>query len=313
MGTGPFAVPTFDRLVCEHDVLLIVTRPIPPAQGKRKAPANPVREHFVAGDIPLMEPQSVNDPQVIEQLAALGPDVLVVCDYGQILSAQTLQSSRLGGINLHGSLLPKYRGAAPVNWAIWNGDSETGVTVIHMSPRLDAGPCLAQVATPIGREEDAGQLEQRLAQLGVEPVLQALEMLANWDGQTPIGEVQDPALASKAPRLKKSDGLIDWSQSAGQISNQVRALSPWPGTYTQWLRDKGEVRLILRKVSVSDQTAPPGARPGQVVACEDGRLILATGSGCLEVHQVQPAGKRVMPIGEFLRGYPTQCGHVPVR
>ena len=174
----------------------------------------------------------------MEQLRELNSDLLVVCDFGQILSSQALSVARLGGINLHGSLLPKYRGAAPVNRAIWNGEEETGVTVLHMTPRLDAGPSLGRKSTAILPDENAGQLEQRLSKLGVDAVAESLTLLQQWDGTSPIGQVQDPGLATNSPRLSKADGRVDWTQSAQRISNQVRALNPWPGTFTAWRRPK---------------------------------------------------------------------------
>ncbi len=311
MGTGPFAVPTFQSLLhSEHEVVAVVTRPVPPARGRRKGPVNPVREMELNVDVPVLDPMDVNAPEVQPQLAEFRSDVLVVCDYGQILSNDTLAVTRLGGINLHGSLLPKYRGAAPVNWAIWHGEQESGVTVIHMTPRLDAGPCLVQATTPIDPEEDAEQLEKRLAQLGVEPVRVALAMLEAWDGQSELGVVQDKGQVIRAPRLKKTDGLVDWSRTARQITNQVRALKPWPGSFTEWQRADGEpLRLILDGVEeVAFETDQPTATAGEVVGRTDHRLLIATGNGVLALLRVKPAGKRVLDIAEFLRGYPVQVG-----
>lgn len=310
MGTGPFAVPTFDWLArSPHEISVVVTRPVPDKPGRRKGAANPVLDAFTTRGIPILSPPDVNDSKVIAQLRQLAPDLLVVCDYGQILSRECLTVARLGGVNLHGSLLPKYRGAAPVNWAIWNGDAETGVTVIHMSPRLDSGPCLVQRSTPIAPDEDAVQLESRLAELGVAAVSEALAMLESWDGHTPLGVVQDPAHATQAPRLKKSDGNVDWAESAVRICNQVRALRPWPGTFTSWPRAKGPLRLILQKVSVaSGHSELPPAEPGCIVESSEDRLVVATGDGFLALHEVQPAGKRVLTIREFLRGYPAAPG-----
>ena len=310
MGTGPFAVPTFNALASSrHDVVAVVTRSVPPALGRRKGPANPVRDLFAARDIPLLSPENANDSAFCRKLGELGPELLVVSDFGQILSREMLAVACYGGINLHGSLLPKYRGAAPINWALWNGDTETGVTVIHMTPRLDAGPNLTMARTPIVPDEDAVQLEGRLAQLGIEPVMQAIDLLAQWDGKSPIGQMQDPAQATKAPRLNKSDGQVDWSQPARRIYNQVRALQPWPGTYTQWLRAKGPLRLILDQVSVITDPPPcPSSSAGQVVQSEGDELWIAAGKGALAIRQVHPAGKRAMSVREFLRGYPVQVG-----
>jgi methionyl-tRNA formyltransferase len=230
--------------------------------------------------------------------------LLIVADYGQILSPETLAVAPLGGINLHGSLLPKYRGAAPINWALYQGERETGVTVIHMTPRIDAGPCLAQAATPIDAEETAVELEARLAELGAPLVCGAIDDLqAGRAAALP----QDPAQATSAPRLKKTDGEVDWSRPAAAIKNQVRAMEPWPKTYTWWLRRGGEpMRLILGRVTVIDESAD--APPGTVVRSDGNELVVATGEGLLKITQLQPAGKRLLSAEEFLRGYPLTAG-----
>ncbi len=310
MGTGPFAVPTFESLLeSEHEVVVLVTRPTPPARSRSKTPANPMREVADARGIEVLSPDDVNSEAARSQLSSLRPDLYVVCDYGQILSPEALSIPPLGGINLHGSLLPKYRGAAPVHWAILNGDQETGITVIHMTPKLDGGPVLTVRTTPIGDCETMEELEPRLAILGVEPVHEAIEMLANWDRSSPIGSPQDPALACRAPRLKKSDGAVDWTLSATRIFNQFRALKPWPGTFTHWQRPNGQkLRLLLDEIAVVDETVPDGAEPGSVLASDSQRFEVATGEGRLSLRKVQPAGKRLMTIDEFLRGHPIPVG-----
>jgi methionyl-tRNA formyltransferase len=247
-------------------------------------------------------------------LAGLNPDLFIVCDYGQILSRDTLALARLGGINLHGSLLPKYRGAAPIQWAIYHGETVTGVTVIHMTPRLDAGPCLVQKRMQIGPDETAMDLEPRLAELGVSAVLEAIELLES--GRAGAAIPQDPKLASKAPRLKKTDGLVDWSRSALEIRNQVRAFQPWPKTYTFWRRREGEpLRLIFEDVAVAADevvkvTLGGHSRPapGTVICADRQSLMILCGQGALLPQIVQPAGKRSMSIGEFLRGHPVREG-----
>ena len=308
LGTGPFAVPTFAALLdAGHEVPALVTRPTPAARGREKAPLNPMRELAESRGIPVLAPESINTPEARQQLVELHPELLVVCDYGQILSSQSLGVAPLGGINLHGSLLPKYRGAAPVHWAILNGEKETGVTVIHMTPRLDGGPILSVRRTPIGPDETMPELESRLSQLGVDAVKEAISKLAAWDRTSPLGELQDPHQASKAPRLTKQDGAVDWSRSAEQIHNQVRALQPWPGTYTNWLRSSGEpLRLILVQV----RSAECGVRSesGTVLVSDGKQLVVATGDGALAIERIQPAGKRVMAVDEFLRGYALQVG-----
>ena len=306
MGTGPFAVPTFRSLFeSPHELCALVTRPSisGPTRDKTKSPPNLMRELAESRGLKVLSPSDVNLPESHRELAELRPDLFVVCDYGQILSPETLGIAPLGGINLHGSLLPKFRGAAPVQWAIWRGEQESGITVIHMTPGLDAGPSLVQRKTAIGSTETAAELEPRLAELGVEPVHEAIAMLAKWDRASQLGTAQDPAQATRARRLKKSDGEVIWTQTGEQILRQFRAVQPWPGLYTHLLRSENKpLRVILEKVEVV-----PGVgnqTPGTVIQSTDGRLIVATGGEALSIVKLQPAGKRVLEAAEFLRGYP---------
>lgn len=305
MGTGPFAVPSLEALYASpHEVLCLFTRPARPIHGKSQAEANPMRELALARGTRVHDPESINTPHCRAVLASYRPDVLVVCDYGQILKPEVLEIARHGGVNLHASLLPKYRGAAPINWAIYHGESETGDTVIHMSPRVDAGPAIARASTPIGPDETAAELEPRLAQLGAPLVLEAL---ATIEAGTALPIAQDPALATRAPRLTKEMGKVDWTRAATDLRNQVRALQPWPKTYTFWQRPSGEpLRVILDKVHVEPQATP--AEPGTVLEAQGERLVVATGAGGLRIEALQPAGKRVLSAGEFLRGYPVRPG-----
>ena len=315
MGTGPFAEPTF-RLLHEthHRIAALVTAPLRPLHGKAKAvmPVNGMRDLAHQYGIEIFDPEDVNRPESQDRLASYEADLMIVCDYGQILSAETLGAARLGGINLHGSLLPKYRGAAPINWAIYNGETHSGVTVIHMTPRVDAGPCIGQASTPIGPEENAVGLETRLREIGGWLIRRTVDMLeADQSESLP----QDASLASKAPRLKKSHGAIDWSRTSLQIKNHIRAMEPWPKCFTFWHhsgqhRPKGQpVRLIVGPLEVLDEPLVPiDAPPGQVLEAEGDRLVVKTGDGALLLGQVQPAGKRVMNIDEFLRGYHVAVG-----
>jgi methionyl-tRNA formyltransferase len=303
MGTGPFAVPTFQWLLdSNHAVVALITRPAR-STGARRPPPNPMREVAEPTGIEIHSPDNINDGASLSLLAGYAADLYVVCDYGQILSADALATSRLGGINLHASLLPRYRGAAPIHWALYHGESVTGVTVIHMTTRLDAGPCLVQQSTPIGPDEDAEQLELRLAKMGPQAVSRAIDMLAAWDGQSPLGVVQDMALATRAPRLKKNDGRVDWRRSADQIAHQVRAFHPWPGSYTLWLRDAAPLRIVLRRVH-ADSESIPDRPPGTVARVDAQHAWVACGEGTLRLDAVQPSGKTVIAIAEFLRGYP---------
>ncbi|HTU25533.1 MAG TPA: methionyl-tRNA formyltransferase [Pirellulales bacterium] len=306
MGTGPFAVPTFRRLLAsEHRVELLVTRPPRTLHGKQQADVNPMREVARAAGIPTFEPESVNTDAARDRLAAYQADLLVVCDYGQILKPDVIGTARLGGINLHASLLPKYRGAAPVQWAIYHGEKETGVSVFQLTPGIDAGPLLGVAAARIDPHQTAIELESWLSEIGGRLVLTTVAMLAAGTAK-PLP--QDKAHASRAPRLKKTDGQVDWSRPAAAIYDQIRALVPWPKTYTDWLRpDAAPLRLILDAAVPNNRASGP---PGTVLVAEGDQLIVAAGTGSLKIDRLQPAGKRVLSAGEFLRGYPVRPGHV---
>ncbi len=232
MGTGPFAAPTFRALYRDSARGGVAGDAAGASRaGPQGAAGKPVAaDRHVSMALPIYDPESINTDEARAELVRYRPELLIVADYGQILSPETLAVAPLGGINLHGSLLPKYRGAAPINWAIYHGERETGVTVIHMTPRIDAGPCLAQAATPIDPDETAVELETRLAELGRAAGRAQRSTICRPAALTPIP--QDKSQATRAPRLKKTDGQIDWSRPAAAIKNQVRALEPWPKTYT---------------------------------------------------------------------------------
>jgi methionyl-tRNA formyltransferase len=303
-GTGPFAVPTFRGLYdTPHTVAALVTGPI---RG-RLAPCTPMREVALEHGTPIFDPDNINTADARRELCRYDADLFVVCDYGQILTAETLSTARRGGINLHASLLPKYRGAAPINWALYHGDTETGVTVIHMTPKVDAGPCVAQARVAIGPDETAPELEVRLAEAGDWLVRRTLELFES----DRLEELpQDPALASRAPRLKKTDGLIDWRRPALAIKNQVRAMEPWPKSYTFLHRLAGgpALRLLLGPVQTLNTPHAEEIPPGTVLEASADRLQVAAGQGSVLLGSVQPAGKRVLSAAEFLRGYRVQKG-----
>jgi methionyl-tRNA formyltransferase len=225
---------------------------------------------------------------------------LVVADFGQILSTGTLATARLGGINAHASLLPKYRGAAPIVWAIYHGESETGVTIIHMTPRMDAGDMLAQRRVPISAEQTAGDLEPILADVAAELTLEAIGALETG---TAAPMPQDPALASRAPKVTKEHGRIRWDRSALEIHNQVRAMKPWPIAHTQRLAIAGDQGRWLIHRTAPLPNVSPNAEPGTIVGVERDRILVATGAGVLELLELQPAGKRPMDVATLLRGY----------
>ncbi len=274
-----------------------------PFKGRQNAPRPPMHSAAKELGIELWTPASVNLPESVERLQSLKADLLVVCDYGEILKPAALGTTRLGGVNLHGSLLPKYRGAAPVQWAVLNGDAETGNTVIQMTAGLDAGPCLAQQRVAIDPDETAGELEDRLANLGAQAVVAVINNLAAGTAE-PVE--QEHTAASKAPRLSKQDGLIDWAHSASAIKNRVLAMSPWPRAFSFWqIEGREPLRVAIDMVGIVDDTpaTPVVPAPGAVEIARDGRMVMGTGDGLLEIIRLQPAGKRVMTGEEFLRGY----------
>lgn len=320
MGTGPFAVPSLNRILEKgHDIPVVVTRPSIQSSSK-KTPERPVAQWAASQGLPLFEPASINSAEAISRLCDWRPDLLFVCDYGQILSADCIATSRLGGINLHGSLLPRHRGAAPVQWSLLSGDSRAGVSVIHITPRLDAGPILSVRSTEIRPDETAEQLEARLAEMGGLATLDAIAMLETWDGQSSIGQPQDRNLVTRAPRFAKSDGQLDFRLPADYLARLVRACQPWPGTYAelQW-PDGKRLRLIVRLARASPQNSQVESdlalSPGQVRVVDGqeaetlwpgaGKQLLAvqTGVGRLLISRLQPAGKREMEVADFLRGH----------
>jgi methionyl-tRNA formyltransferase len=312
MGTGPFAVPMFRVLLdTPHAIAALVTRPDHAPPGRRPPP-NPMRE--AAAGVPVLAPERVNDQDAVAALAALAPDLFVVCDYGQILSAPLLAVPRLGGINLHGSLLPRHRGAAPIQWAILEGDAVTGVSVIHMTPALDAGSVIAARPLPIGPHDTAADLEPRLAAIGAEAVVEAIDRLAAAvaAGTKPeeIGVPQDATRATRAPRLAKQDGVIDWSQPAARIERQRRALEPWPRAATFFTRGDGvRQRLVLADAEVAADPRAAAAPSGEVLDTAGGRIVVACGAGtALAITQVVPEGRRSMSAADFLRGSPLLPG-----
>jgi len=298
MGTGSFAEPTFRKLLSKPDVRVVglVTQPDKPTGrpgGSTRQTGTGLTQLARAAQVPVLQPEQMNHPEAVAALAALQPDLLVVAAYGQILKPAVIDLPRHGAINVHASLLPKYRGASPVARAIQQGEVETGVTIIRIRPGLDAGEMLAKVATPIGLHETTGELEARLADLGAELASEVVQ--AFFAGQAPQGEPQDPMQVTRAPKFQKTDGEIDWHAPALRIQAHIRAMQPWPTPYTYWQRPgKPPVRmLILKSEALSGYGEPGLVAPG---------LIVGTGRGRLRILELQPAGKKRMPAEEFLKG-----------
>jgi methionyl-tRNA formyltransferase len=311
MGTGPFAVPMFHALLqSSHTVAAVVTRPAHAPAGRRPPP-NPMRDAAAAAGVPILAPERINDPEAIAAIRAISPDLLVVCDYGQILSPAALAVAPYGGINLHGSLLPRHRGAAPVQWAILVGDAVTGASVIHMTPALDAGNVIAARETPIGPAETSPELEHRLAAMGVDAVLEAIDLLVASGPDSTPGVPQDTSRVTRAPRLAKADGVVDWSLPAARIERMRRALDPWPrtATFLHAGADRPPLRIVIEDVAVVDE--PAGAvgltattPPGTILSADDTGLVVVCGKGTrLVIRRLVPEGKRSMSAAEFLRGH----------
>ncbi len=302
LGTGSFALPTFQGLLdSRHEIVGLVTQPEKIGAGHHQH-RNPLKELALSRELPVFQPDKASAPGSLEVLATWQADLYAVAAYGQILSNKLLGLPRLGAINVHASILPKYRGASPIQHAVWHGEPETGITIFQIVRELDAGPVLAIERTPIDLHETSGELESRLSQLAVPVLLRVIEEL---DSGTSKPEAQDHSLATYARRLSKSDGQIDWRQSAEEIACLVRAMQPWPKAFSVWQCPSGSpLRIIVSEArAVAHEDA---ATPGTVMPSQSGQLLIKTGKGCLSIEQLQPDGKRVMPVSEFLRGHPIQ-------
>lgn len=308
MGTGIFAEPTFLALLQRPGLCVgLFTQPdrdTGVARGSTRQTGRGMKTIATEHGLPVFQPERINTPEGVDLLTRLQPDLCVIAAYGQILKPEVLAVPPLGCINVHASLLPKYRGAAPINWAIYHGETETGVTIFQLTTGVDTGDMLAQEAIPIGPEETAGEVEARLAPLGARLAMQVIDAFCTGTIQR---VKQDPTQASRAPKLKKEDGLIDWTRTASQVNAQVRAMHPWPTAYTYWHRaGTAPLRIIVHKTQISmRRTEEP---PGMLLPDSD-VLAVAVGAGeVLEVRELQPAGKARMTAADFLRGRRWQAG-----
>jgi len=292
MGTPPFAVPPFESLISAgHDLAAIVTRIDKPA-GRGKTITQPaVKLAAQVHRITVLQPRRVREPEFIEVLRSYQPDAIIVAAYGQILPTSILTLPKLGCINIHASLLPSYRGAAPINWAIINGEQQAGITIMQMDEGMDTGAILLQEAILVSPEDTAGTLTEKLSQLGSTMIVKALT-LAGSGGLTP--RTQDNSGATLAPLLKKTDGLIDWTGSANMIHNRIRGMNPWPGAYT--FLDSRMIKILR------SEAAGGSEEPGRLFQRDNNTLEAGTGSGMLRILDIQLEGKRPMSAGEFLRG-----------
>ena len=304
LGTGKLAEPVFEALCrSSHQVVGLVTQPDRSGPGSRKH-VNPLKEAAIARGLPVLQPDRIRNPDAVAELQALQPELFVVAAYGQILSKAILDMPRLGTINVHASLLPKYRGATPIHAAVLNGDAEAGVTIIQLVPQLDAGPMLGAVRTPIGPKETTGELESRLAALSVPLTLGVIRQL---DEGTAKPIEQDHAAATHVGKLTKVDGQIPWSKTAAQVECHIRGMQPWPGPFTSLIQDdKPPLRLQILEGTVVP--AAQTAAPATVIAVDANSFTVQCGDGGLRIDRVHPEAKRPMPTTDFLRGRPVTIG-----
>ena len=300
MGTPDFAVPPLRALLAApgFDVIGVVTQPDRPAGRGNTIQQSPIKQAALATNIPVIQPQKLREPGAVEQLQAWQPELIVVAAFGQILRQQVLDLPRYGCINVHASLLPRWRGAAPIQAAIRAGDTQTGITIMKMDAGLDTGPMLSQRGIPILPTDTGSTLHDKLAELGGPLLIETLEKYLRAE-ITP--QPQDESAQTYAPMLKKEEGAIDWTQPAEAIERQVRAFDPWPGTYTQW---NGQTLKILSGTVVSNRDAAPGL----VIRLPDGMVGIGTGRGVYVPDRVQLAGRPVTPMSAFVNGHSTFVG-----
>ena len=316
MGTPQFAVPALETLIAGskpglvlqegYEIVTVITRPDKPSGRGKEVVYSPVKQLALSQEIPVWQPGSLKRQENIEMLAAYQSDLFIVAAFGQILPQAVLDLPRYGTLNIHASLLPKYRGVSPISEAILQGDTETGVTIMLIDVGVDTGPILLQRAIPIAEDDTTGSLTLKLAALGASALLEALPL---WVQGKITPQPQDERFASHTHMLHKEDGKIDWNRPADVLARTVRAFTPWPGAYTNW------GNKILKIISAHAIQSDPGseARAGTVsLRKENGlqTLAVATGNGLLIIEKLQLEGKKVMNADEFLRGYSHIIGEV---
>jgi methionyl-tRNA formyltransferase len=304
MGSGDLACPSLEALAAsgKDEVVTVVTQPDRPKGRRRHVASCPVKAFAEAKGLPVMTPEKVGSPAAVKEMTKLAPDLIAVAAYGQYIPSSILKIPASGAINVHPSLLPKYRGAAPVQWAIANGENETGVTIMFVAKEMDAGDIILQEAMGIGPDDTAASLGPRLAKLGADLLVRAVDLFR-------AGEVarkaQDGSQATLAPKLKKEDGRIDWTLEAKAIRNRIRGFQPWPGCFCEAPQESGHfLRVFAARVEAG------GGAPGEVLeAIGDGPLI-AAGNKALRLLEVQPEGKKHMTGKDYLNGHAVFAGEV---
>jgi methionyl-tRNA formyltransferase len=301
MGTPDFAVPSLKSLIeSKYNVATVITQTDKPKGRKSQLCTPPVKDIALDSGLKIVQPENVNDKIIIEKLKEINPDVITVVAFGQKISSEILDLPRYKCINIHASLLPKYRGAAPINWALINGEEETGVTSIILQEKMDAGKMIIQKSIRIGPDETAGELNNRLSILGAEVLMDSLKQI-----ETGIAKytLQNEKLVTYAPKLKKKDGLINWNHSTEEIHNFVRGMNPWPTAYTTLIRNTSKERIIILKTEKDTPSDTETNKiPGTIIDISDRGIKTATKNGCIWIKEVKPEGKQSMSAVAFSRG-----------
>lgn len=308
MGT-----PEFARVSLEHlcawpgaEVAAVYTQPDRPCGRGRACKPSEVKTFALSRGIPVRQPENFKSPEAVDGLAALEPDLLVVAAYGLILPQAVLDLPRLGAVNVHASLLPKYRGAAPIQRAILNGETSTGITIMRMDAGMDTGDILYARSMTIGMDDTAETLHDDLADMGGRMLVEALERMAE---NRLVRIPQDDALATYAPKLEKSEGELDWSRPAREVHDRARAMHPWPGAYFTWTGGRGgkPVRLVATPGTIGPDLAEPRPEPGTIIGTRDGMLAIACADKAYLVPSVKPAGRKLLTAEAFACGYMDRC------
>ncbi|MHB1456540.1 MAG: methionyl-tRNA formyltransferase [Armatimonadota bacterium] len=300
MGTGDFAVPALLKLLnSEHEVIGVVTQPDRESGRGRKVKMPLVKQCALDAGVPIFQPEKVRSPEFIQLVREMAPDLSVVASYGQIISQALLDIPRLGNVNIHGSLLPKYRGAAPIHYALFNGDAVTGVTTMLMEAGLDMGPMLLKREVTIKPDDDRASLEAELSEVGADLLIETINLLERGK-LTPIS--QDDSLATYAPSIRKDACLIDWNIDACHVAGRIRGCSPKPGAFTHW---QGCALKLLKCSLVGDAST---GSPGEIIAVTSAGMVVGTGEGSILITEVQPENRNRMSASEFARGYKVQPG-----
>ncbi len=304
MGTPDFAVPCLDMLVKEgYEIVAVVTQPDRPRGRGQKVTFSPVKEAALTYGLEVLQPKKIREPEAMERLIALQPDIMVVVAYGQILPKTLLDLPKWGCINVHASLLPKYRGAAPIHWAVMAGETLSGVTTMHMDVGMDTGDMILKDELPIGLDMTTGELHDALQAMGAKLLSKTLCLLL--DGKAP--RLPQGENATYASMLKRDIERLDWTLSAQELHNRVRGLNPWPGAYATF---QNKNLKVWRTKQIDRALTELGGQPGEVLAMTENGFWLATGQGVLELLEVQPESKRRMTAKEFATGYQVKPGMI---